>query len=208
MLPLSACRALVLRDPLRTLRSSVDINRLLLNPFPVKRRSWTQWQRNWPTPIRFSGLDTRRFGGGRANGRRGGRRTLVIGSPAKEMRFRPQRQTDSVVISVVGNGEEWSCWPVCTNSKDSLKLGGLLRKEISRVRNQRDFRFRNGWRKIWKTCVLISGYYTKLGVRMLRLRWRYHNESGSCTCLSTRIWALRSVIMLNNPSSMHMYQMT
>lgn len=65
VLPLSARRALVLRVPLRTLRSLVDTTRLLLNPFPVKRRSSTQWQRNWPTPICFSELDTRRFGEGK-----------------------------------------------------------------------------------------------------------------------------------------------
>ena len=38
-----------------------------------------------------------RLGDG-GNRRKGRRRTLVIGSPAKEMRFVPQRQTDSVVI--------------------------------------------------------------------------------------------------------------
>ena len=97
VLPLSAFRALVLRVPLRILRFFVDISRLLPKPFPVSRRSWMQWQRRKE---------------------KGGRRTLVIGSLVKEMRFRPQRRTDSVVIC--GRMEL-----LIRNSRICLKLGGL-----------------------------------------------------------------------------------
>ena len=49
--------------------------------------------------------------------------TLVTGSPAKEMRFRPQRQTDSVVI-LLSNRQIGSV--IRKSRKDSPNLSGLF----------------------------------------------------------------------------------
>lgn len=62
VLPLFALRALVLSVPLRTLGSSVGISRLLLKPLPARRRSSTQWQRNWSL-IWFSEVGIPEVGG-------------------------------------------------------------------------------------------------------------------------------------------------
>lgn len=63
---------------------------------------------------------------------------MVIGSPAKEMRFVPQRQTDSVVIlSLKGRKLEVL---IRKSSRDSLNLGVLLARinqEIFKLVNSR-----------------------------------------------------------------------
>ena len=62
VLPLPALRGFALSVPLSILRSSVNSSRLLLKPLPVRRRSSTEWQRNWSL-IRFGEVGIPEVGG-------------------------------------------------------------------------------------------------------------------------------------------------